>query len=83
MLMAFVPFGAWMLGMVGGGAAKFAIALLPWFSPAAYGFVVVAGLLVAGVTGVVRRRKDVQILLPMFVAGLVVQGAAIFASLRH
>lgn len=80
MLVALIPFAFFALGWIGGGAAKFLIALLPWFSPGEYLFVTIAGLILAGVIGRVRRRKDTQIALPMVVIVLIVQAVAIAAS---
>ncbi len=78
-----VPFALFALRLIGGGAAKFLIALLPWFSPGEYIFVTVAGFIFAGVAGVARSRKNMQILLPILVAGLLAQVAAIVVSMRH
>jgi Flp pilus assembly protein protease CpaA len=83
MLVALVPFALFALRLIGGGAAKFLIALLPWFSPGEYIFVTVAGFIFAGVAGVARSRKNMQILLPILVAGLLAQVAAIVVSMRH
>jgi Flp pilus assembly protein protease CpaA len=72
MLVALVPFVMFALKWVRGGAAKFLIALLPWFSPGEYLAVVVSGFVLAGVTGAALRRKDVQIATPMVLLGLIV-----------
>jgi Flp pilus assembly protein protease CpaA len=80
MLVALVPLAFFALGWVRGGAAKFLIALLPWFSSGEYLFVTISGLILAGVVALARRRKDTQIALPMVVIGLIVQAAGIAAG---
>ncbi len=82
MLVALVPFAMFALKWVGGGAAKFLIALLPWFSPGEYLFVVIAGFLLVGAAGMVLRHKEVQIATPMVVLGLVVMAVRV-AAVRH
>ena len=72
MLVALVPFAMFVLRWIRGGAAKFLIALLPWFSPGEYLFVVGAGMLLAGLIAAALRRKDSQIAPPMALLGLIV-----------
>jgi uncharacterized membrane protein len=82
LLVAVVPFVMFALKWIRGGAAKFLIALLPWFSPGEYLFVVFTGFLAVGVAGKVLRHKDVQIATPMVVLGLVVMAVRV-AAVRH
>ena len=82
LLVALLPFVMWALKWVGGGAAKFLIALLPWFSPGEYLAVVSIGFLLAGIVGQARRSKVVQIAPPMVLIGLLVQAAGAAARLR-
>jgi len=82
-LVVVLPFVFFALGWVGGGAAKFLIAMLPWFSAAEYLSVAVAGLLLAGVIAKALRRRDAQIAPPMVMLGLIVQVAAIAAVGPH
>jgi Flp pilus assembly protein protease CpaA len=81
MLVALVPFGMFALKMIGGGAAKLLIALLPWFAPGEYLFVVAMGFFATGVAGLALKRKDLQIATPVLALGLVLQVAS--AALRH
>ena len=82
MLVALVPFAMFALKWIRGGAAKFLIALLPWFSPGEYLSVVIIGFLLVGIAGKVLRQKDVQIATPMVVLGLVVMAVRIAAARR-
>ena len=72
LLVLLVPPALFATGAIGGGAAKFLIALLPWFSPGEYLAIVAAGFLAAGVIGKLRRQKDVQIAPPTALFGLIV-----------
>lgn len=81
MLAALAPLGMYALKMIRGGAAKLLIALLPWFPPSEYLFVVAIGFFFAGAAGLALKRKDVQIATPMLALGLVLQVAG--AALRH
>jgi Flp pilus assembly protein protease CpaA len=77
MLVVFVPFIMFALKWVRGGAAKFLIALLPWFSRGQYIFVTVTGFFLAGVIGRVQRSQETQIAPPTVLIGLIVQAAAV------
>jgi prepilin peptidase CpaA len=83
LLVAVIPFVFFALGWIGGGAAKFLIALLPWFSAGEYLSVAAAGLVLSSVIAKALRRPDAQIAPPTVMIGLVAQAAAIAASGQH
>ena len=56
----------------GGGAVKFLVALLPWFSTDEYLLVTTARCALASIIGYVRGIKEVQIAPQMVVIGLLV-----------
>jgi Flp pilus assembly protein protease CpaA len=81
-LVALVPFGLWVKGWLGGGAAKFLIALLPWFSPGEYVWVAVGGLVACSVIAKALRQKDTRLVPPAVAIGLMVQAAGIAVLVR-
>ena len=66
-------------GWIHGGATKFFIALLPWFSQNEYISVASCGLLVAAVIGLTLRHKEPQIAPSVVVCGLI----ALVVSAAH
>jgi prepilin peptidase CpaA len=82
-LVALVPFVMFALKWIGGGAAKFLMALLPWFPPGEYLCVTIAGFVLASLVSLVRRQKEMQIAPPIVLIGLIVQMAGIAASRQH
>jgi hypothetical protein len=80
-LMALAPIILFALKILPGGAAKFLIALLPWFTPGEYLFVTGAGFLLVGLIGKFRGDASVQIATPMSAIGLLVLAAN--AALTH
>jgi len=72
LLVALLPLAMFALRWIRGGAAKFLIALLPWFAPGEYLAVVGVGFLLAGIAAKILRRKDTQIAPPIVLLGLIV-----------
>jgi Flp pilus assembly protein protease CpaA len=83
MLVGVIPVAFFALGWIGGGGAKFLIALLPWFSAGEYLSVAAVGLILAGGVAKALRRENAQIAPPMVMMGLIVQAAGIAATAQH